>query len=120
MQAADEKLAKARKKMYSLHRNCKKKLIRRDHQAENNKIVIEQLQKKVNQADTQLKNLKLNLDKVRHRYSYWKSKYDQVVSCEDIECTNCKTAEDRYIELNEEIKGLEEELSWMMCQTEGK
>ena len=104
LQEADsQKLAETRKKMHSVHRNLTKKLHRRDNE---DKKVINQLQHEVSHSQSQLNKMKLKFDRVRHRFTYWKSKYDQAVQMRD-DC-ECEEGDVFYTKLKEEIGSLED------------
>ena len=100
----DRKLQETRKKLYSLHRNTRKKLDRRDHEIIEGKELVHDLQHRVSLSESQVSKLKLKLDRLRHREVYWKAKAKVTNDTSFID-----DAEDGYAKLKGEIAQLEEE-----------
>ena len=97
----DKKLKDTRKKLYSLHRNTKKKLDRRDREVE----LVKELQQTVRVGERQITKLKADVDRLRHRAAYWQGK--AVVVNDDADSVDAASSE--HAKLKEEISQLEEE-----------
>ena len=80
-----QKVKESQHKLYSLHRNNRKKILRRHEEikskkqevAEKSKLAIH-LEKKLVEADIQIQDLKKKMDRIRHRVTYWKEKYSNL------------------------------------------
>ena len=86
------KMKESQHKLYSLHCNSRKKILRRDQGikskkqevTEKSKLVVS-LEKKLVEADIQIQDLKKKMDRIRHRVTYWKQK-----------CSNISTLSEEY------------------------
>lgn len=83
----DPNLKYLRERMYSLHRNTNKKLVRRDkaisEQAERldkQKMELDKLQMKFTQMQSHVQQLKKDKDQLRHKANYWRTKTNQMKS----------------------------------------
>ena len=108
---------KSRKKAYAIHRNTQKRLKRReavikqqDTQLQESKQLIEGLQKKYLKTEEQVSLLKAKTDRLRHRASYWKTKYLVLSESNDSDDMCTFSEENRLKEqLQEEIRLLEQD-----------
>ena len=68
-----------------MHRNHRKKILRRDEEIksrnlevkEKSKLIIH-LEKRMVEAEIQIEDLKKRIDRIRHRVTYWKEKYSNL------------------------------------------
>ena len=109
-------------RMYSLHRNTNKKLVRRDkaisEQAERldkQKMELDKLQMKFTQMQSHVQQLKKDKDQLRHKANYWRTKTNQMKSSSDereIETMvdkqrqDLQNIEDHNIELRDKLSEL--------------
>ena len=78
-------MKKSQHKLYLLHRNCRKKILRRDQEikskkqevTEKSKLVVN-LEKKLVEADIKIQDLKKEMDRIHHRVTYWKEKCSNI------------------------------------------
>jgi len=114
---AREKCKESKQKLYSVYRNTRKKVLRREEQLKNKKMeltekctLVNRLEKKLIEAEITIENLKKNIDRVRHRVSYWKAKYNNLQkSSEESELESEFNKEKEQLCLQEEITRLEQE-----------
>lgn len=112
-----ESTKESRQKMYALHRNGTKKLKRRDNviqqqlkQVNDAKKMIKDLERKVTRTEVQVHSLKVKIDRIRHRASYWKLKCSQLEQVNGEELAEViATEESKQTHLREEIRTLEYE-----------
>ena len=115
LRGTKKKLAEVRENMYAVHRNGTKKLKRRDCLIEkqtkevcDGKKMIHSLQQKVAQTEAQVTSLKKQLDKIRHRASYWKSKCSELKRLSDDKVAEVLvTEENKQIMLRQEVEELQ-------------
>ena len=70
--------------------------------------MIHSLQQKVAQTETQVTSLKKQLDKIRHRASYWKSKCSELKRLSDDKVAEVLVAEEsKQIKLRQEVEELQ-------------
>ena len=80
-----KKVKVSQHKLYSMHRNHRKKILRRDEEIksrnlevkEKSKLIIH-LEKRMVEAEIQIEDLKKRIDRIRHRVTYWKEKYSNL------------------------------------------
>ena len=111
------KVKESQYKLYSLHRNSRKKIMRRDYEikskkqevAEKSKLIVD-LEKKLVEADIQIQSLKKKMDRIRHRVAYWKEKCSTVSDLsEDLQPKLELNHQKAKSMLHEEISQLEHE-----------
>ena len=110
-----ERVSESRKKLYEKHRNRQKKLKRRDEvirkqatQIQEEKKLISHLQTKVSKSESQVSILKAKIDRLRHRATYWQSKYAQCSNSSSDEVATLTEESCRKEQaLKEEIRDLE-------------
>lgn len=113
----EEKMAKSRNRMYDQHRNDKKKLQRRNKQIEvykadviKSKKTVSVIQEQLTKKECDIAQLQKNIDSVRHRARYWRSKCDSVKKSSEEELTDVLVNEKEMQEkLNGDIYQLEQE-----------
>lgn len=114
----NQKLQETRKKLFSLHRNSKKKLDRRDHEIHEGKVLVRDLQHKVSVSDSQVSQ---QLDRLRHRAMYWKSKAKVVPDADtdfiDAAENECTKLEGEIVELEEENLDLREQVESILSES---
>lgn len=83
--SCEEKIFRSRSRMYDQHRNDRKRLDRRNKQIEAYKIDAVESKKMVHELEVQLmekessiSRLRANIDRIRHRAKYWRSRCDSV------------------------------------------
>jgi len=111
-----QKVKESQHKLYSLHRNNRKKILRRDEEikskklevAEKSKLVVH-LEKKLVEADIQIQDLKKKMDRIRHRVTYWKEKYSNLNNLsEELQLKMELDGQKAQATLHEEISQLEQ------------
>ena len=103
-------------KLYSLHRNHRKKILRRDEEIKSTKLEVKekskfiiQLEKRIVEAEIQIEDLKKRMDRIRHRVTYWKDKYsNQSMLNEELQVKLELDNEKTQAVLHEEIFQLEQ------------
>ena len=113
----EEKLVKSRGHMYDQHRNDKKKLQRRNKQidiyksdAKQSKKAVSELRIELAEKDSNISQLKINIDRIRHRARYWKSKCDNVKQSSEEELIDVLVSgEEMEVKLTSNIYRLEQE-----------
>ncbi|XP_065887842.1 uncharacterized protein [Dysidea avara] len=114
-----EKCKESKQRVYSIHRNTRKKVLRREEEIKNKKMeltekckLVNHLEKRLIEAEMTIEELKQNVDRVRRRVSYWKVKCSTLqILNEGKELELEFDKEKEQLCLQEEITRLEQENS---------
>ncbi len=106
----------SRQKMYAARRNGQKRTKRRDdtikdqaQELKKDKKAIDMLQKQATKSAKQVTSLKAKVDRLRHRASYWKSKFSEISggeNCEELDELEREYGQKQNL-LVEEVRKLE-------------
>ena len=107
----EQKLKKSQEKMYSSHRNDRKKLQRREKELQENKTeivkgrkMIQHLQDDLGEKESAVQQMKKVVDRLRHRVAHWKAK------CDDLKYSSDEAVADSVFKEHEAQKKLSDEI----------
>ena len=116
LKSTNSEVTTLREKMYSIHRNNSKKLSRRDNaisemseRIDDQETELGKLHKKVFQLEGQLRKLKQDKERLRHKAEYWKTKSYQIKSSsEEQEVQEIIDKKEEIEKLKGDVHSLEE------------